>query len=350
MTRRGDWGRFVEFCRGLVERYRYPGTISPETLAREFASQFQLFPPVDLDVLIGAAESLGIPASPANMPGGLRGFHHGNEENYAILYREGEWVGSIRHTILHEVCEIIEKTLADLQPDYRPPRGPDLEIRADKFAAAVLLPRNGFRLLALTSAFNPLHLQQHYRQAYSSLLLRLTEVFDEEIPLQVIMYENPAISALLDLKNHLHPANLGDLIAQCGGPDQYHVSLVSTTSAFRYFYRGLWAQRELWVSRGESLIDHRLGTEAMERGQHLRRRRFLRGIPYELESKNLYCDIWLIKYYGTAAKVIIVGLPLCVRHELEVKHNWNNMHPIYTLLQTALGGMVEYLEGPEILK
>lgn len=347
MARRGDWGRFVEFCRGLVERYRNPGTISPETLARAFASHFQCFPPVDLDVLIGMAESLGIPVSAESMPGGLRGFHHGSEGNYAIFYREGEWVGSVRHTILHEVGEIIEKTLAALQPDYRPPTGTDLEIRVNKFAAAVLLPRNGFRQLALTSAFNPLHLQQHYGQACSSILLRLAEVFDEEIPLQVIMYENAAMSALLDRKNHLHPANLGELIAQCGGPDQYRASLVSTTRTFRHFYKGLWRHDEFWVRRGDPLLAHCLATEALERRQHLRRRRLLRGIPYGLESKNLYCDVWLITYYGAAAKVIIVGLPLCVRHELEVKHNWYTMHPIYTLLSTALGGMLEYLDGPE---
>ncbi len=334
----------IRFCKKLLDPDKHPARMSPEVLAREFASRFQILPPVDLDVLIVLAKRLGINLGAASLPYGMRGFHHRTKGNYEILYQEGEWIGSIKYTILHEIGEIIEGVFADLCCNYRPPKGPAMERRVNRFAAAVLLPWNGFRDFALASELNPLRLQQHYEQAYSSILLRLTQVLDAEIPLQVLLYENQAVSAIFDLQGHLQPWELATLAAQRADLDQYVASLVSNTSAFRSFYEGPWRNRKFWVNRGDSITHNILAKEAVERREHLRRRRFPQRIVFELEPKNLYCDIWLVTYYGVVAKVIVVGIPLFVRHDLERKHHWGAMRPIAEILPTAFQGLLEYLE------
>ncbi len=162
--------------------------LEPESFAVRFSSFFGLSTRPDLTELTEVFQRAGIgTVSEKKLPSDLRGIHYTLPDGgNAIHYQPGQWEASIEFTILHEGYEICYETL------WRRCYGRKSNARvcnlADRFAAAVLMPRDIFASFAHASGLDVVELHHVFRCSYSAVAIRLAEVV-REIPLMVVLYQ-----------------------------------------------------------------------------------------------------------------------------------------------------------------
>ncbi len=189
------------FCDLLLDEFKTPQLVWPETIAEKFSKYFSLFPAIGKKELlylcekIGLQEPLGIP-----LPRGVRGMNIGSNNNFVILYEEGDWEGGVRHTILHEIWEIIIHILDGYVTCNLPQK--NKEARANIFAASVLMPRKQFLEDSVMLSFDPLRLREKYKQSYQSITIRMENVIGRETTFTGLLYENFVLYEYLKLKKN----------------------------------------------------------------------------------------------------------------------------------------------------
>ena len=212
---------FDSFCAEILERHDWPGNISADKLASLFVRHFSLpdFPRFeDLDVLIRDT-GVGTIVKTA-LPTGLRGAHFETlAGHYVIHYSEDDWERAREHTVLHEVYEILQGKFKSLESSYRPPKRPRICRHADRFAAAVLIQPEMFRLFAEQSGFDVISLQKMYGRSYASVALRISEVTTDQ-PVLVAVYSRHDLDQPDEWEE---PPSEGDFAA----------TLVATTQPFK---------------------------------------------------------------------------------------------------------------------
>lgn len=188
-----DFPLIARFCEELCKNYRIPQIVSPDTIAKEFSEYFRLCVPPTLttnDLLSLCKEiGLGLPRE-MTLPEKIRGFHVETELGFEISYKEGEWDGGIRHTVLHEIYEILIHILDEEVPSNLV-TGKVKESNAHQFAATVLMPRDNFLDHCIRFSFDPLSLQDKYNQSYHSIVLRMRDVLKGQTSFVGLIYENP---------------------------------------------------------------------------------------------------------------------------------------------------------------
>jgi len=124
-----------------------------------------------------------------NLPQNIRGYHDVFDDKRNIYYKKGDTRSGIENTVLHEFREMIEPVFAELDTDYSPLRTNAVHLAANKFATAVLLPKEEFRDKVYELGFDVIALSKLYSKSCSQVLLRMGEVIQGSIFLYSALYE-----------------------------------------------------------------------------------------------------------------------------------------------------------------
>jgi len=181
------------FCEHIVRKHGEPSEVSEEQLAEDFRTVYLKRLPLNLTTLKAVAASCGIKLSELEkMPENVRGYHEVYGDNKNIYFRKGDALSGIQNTILHETREIMETLFAEVYPDYTPLRTSARHIAANRFAAAVLLPRPDFEKKIYDTGFNMIELSRLYSKSCSQVLLRMGEVLQGKLFMYAALYEPDA--------------------------------------------------------------------------------------------------------------------------------------------------------------
>ena len=176
-----------DFCHRLLDDELFRERLEPERLAAAFTEFFHLSARPTVVELAALLRDAGFGTVSGRELDGLKGVHFGAPRGeYDIYYREDLWDGAKAHTVLHEAYEIIHETLWAFHSDDLPERRVCRE--ADRFAAAVLMPRDTFTAYALVSGLDVVVLQRVFQCSYASVAMRLAEVMRRQ-PLVALLYE-----------------------------------------------------------------------------------------------------------------------------------------------------------------
>lgn len=180
------------FCQYIVNKYGSPANLSEEEKAEEFRNIYLRKFPLDIKTLRAVAAACGIHVNSIDgkvFPQNIRGYHDVFEENRNIYYKKGDTISGIENTILHEFREMIEPVFAEVCLDYSPLRTNAVHIAANKFATAVLLPRDEFTSKVYETGFDAIALSRLYSKSCSQVLLRMGEVLHGRIFFYSALYE-----------------------------------------------------------------------------------------------------------------------------------------------------------------
>ena len=180
------------FCEYIAKKYGSPSEASEEDKAEEFRSVYLNDRPPNLRMLKVVAATCGVHVNGIDgkrLPGNIRGYYDAFEDKRNIYYRRGDTVSGIENTILHEFREMIEPVFAEVCPDYSPLRTSAVHLAANRFAAAVLLPKDGFRDKIYQTGFDIGALSRIYSKSSSQVLLRMGEVLRGRIFFYGAIYE-----------------------------------------------------------------------------------------------------------------------------------------------------------------
>jgi hypothetical protein len=167
------------FCYYLVHKYGNPGALSEEQKADEFRKMYVMGSPVKMKDIRAVAVCCNIKVDTLEgMPPNLRGYHDVYDENSTIYYKQGDAVSGIENTILHEIREMMEPHFMEVCPSYEPLDNGTRHIAANKFASAVLLPRESFTNKVCETGLDVIELAGYYAKSYSQVLLRIGEVLN----------------------------------------------------------------------------------------------------------------------------------------------------------------------------
>ena len=180
------------FCEYIVNKYGLPSNASEDDKAQEFRKIYLRDYPLDIRTLRAIASACGIHVNGVDskkLPQNIRGYHDVFDDNRNIYYKNGDTISGIENTILHEFREMIEPVFAELCLDYSPLRTSAVHLVANKFATAVLLPKNEFRERVYETGFDVVALSKLYSKSCSQVLIRMGEVLQGSIFLYSALYE-----------------------------------------------------------------------------------------------------------------------------------------------------------------
>ncbi|AGG05900.1 hypothetical protein C1G86_1605 [Dehalococcoides mccartyi] len=180
------------FCEYIVNKYGSPSNASEEDKAQEFRKIYLRELPLDLRTLRAIASACGIHVNGVDskkLPQNIRGYHDVFDDNRNIYYKNGDTISGIENTILHEFREMIEPVFGELYLDYSPLRTSAVHLVANKFATAVLLPKDEFREKVYETGFDVIALSKLYSKSCSQVLIRMGEVLQGNIFLYSALYE-----------------------------------------------------------------------------------------------------------------------------------------------------------------
>lgn len=185
-----SFSNLLVFCEHVVRKHGLPTDVSEEQLAEDFRTVYLKGLPLNLITLRAAAASCGIRLRELEkMPENVRGYHEVYGDNKNIYFRKGDVQSGIQNTILHEIREMMETMFAEVQPDYTPLRTSARHIAANRFAAAVLLPKSDFEKKIYNTGFNVIELSRLYSKSCSQVLLRMGEVLEGKLFMYAALYE-----------------------------------------------------------------------------------------------------------------------------------------------------------------
>jgi len=177
------------FCLSIFKTYGRPDMASEEQKADEFRSIFLQDLPVNATTVRAVALACGANTWARRMPKNLRGYHEVIDGRMSIYYRDDDCASGVENTILHEISEMMEPIFVELSPSYQPLRTIALHQAANRFAAAVLLPREPFREKVYETGLDLVALRELYRKSYTQLLIRMGEVLQGELFFYGALYE-----------------------------------------------------------------------------------------------------------------------------------------------------------------
>lgn len=181
------------FCKHIVNKYGSPGSASEDEKADEFRNVYLRKLPLNLRTLRAVAAACGIHLNgmdDGKLPQNLRGFHDVFGDRRNIYYKKNDTRSGIENTILHEFREMIEPVFAELCPDYEPLRTIAVHQAANRFATAVLLPKESFRDKVYETGMDVVTLSKYYYKSCSQVLLRMGEVLYGKLFFYGALYEN----------------------------------------------------------------------------------------------------------------------------------------------------------------
>jgi hypothetical protein len=186
------------FCSYLVSKYGSPDLASEEQKAEEFRDFYFRGLPVNRKSLRAVARVCGLDIHAVPMPPPLRGYSELIDGRGRIYYREDDCTRGVENTIPHEIREMMEPIFSRLCAGYRPLRTSAVHRAANRFAAALLLPREEYKKKVYRTGFDVLALGELYPRAYSQLLLRIAEVIDGELFFYGALYELLELPGVFD--------------------------------------------------------------------------------------------------------------------------------------------------------
>jgi hypothetical protein len=184
-----DRNNLILFCEHILEKHHSLDDVTNEILADEFRDMFLSDLPVSPKVLEIVAESLGIKVSAGPTPKGIRGYNDMYEGKMNIYYKNDDCRSGKENTILHEIRELMEHVFSQICPDYQPLRTLAVHNAANRFAAAVLLPRDEFRDKVYETGFDIVALGELYWKSCAQIIIRIAEVFQGEMFYYGALYE-----------------------------------------------------------------------------------------------------------------------------------------------------------------
>jgi hypothetical protein len=184
-----DRNNLCLFCEHILESYQNLDDVTSEILADEFRDMFLNGLPVNPRTLEDVAESLGIKVSAGPTPKGVRGYNDMFEGKMNIYYKNDDCRSGKENTILHEIRELMEHVFSEICPDYQPLRTLAVHNAANRFAAAVLLPRDEFRNKVYETGFDVVALGELYWKSCAQIIIRIAEVLQGEIFYYGALYE-----------------------------------------------------------------------------------------------------------------------------------------------------------------
>jgi predicted site-specific integrase-resolvase len=156
-----------------------PGALTEEQKADEFRKMYVMKSPVKMKDIRAVAVCCNINVDALDsMPSNLRGYHDVYNENRTIYYKQGDAVSGIENTILHEIREMMEPHFVEVCTAYEPLDNGALHIAANRFASAVLLPRESFTNKVYETGLDVFELSNYYSKSCSQVLLRMGEVLN----------------------------------------------------------------------------------------------------------------------------------------------------------------------------
>ena len=185
-----SFGDFRVYCQRVVNKYGSPANATEEEKAEEFCRMYLGDIAPNLTVLECVTTLRGISLHTVDgtrLPRNMRGYHDVFEGRRSIYYRKGDTVSGIENTILHEFREMVEPTFAEVCPGYEPRS--DVHVAANRFAAAVLLPRKTFINKLFQTGLDVFELAAHYSKSSSQVLLRMGEVLKGKYFFYGALYE-----------------------------------------------------------------------------------------------------------------------------------------------------------------
>jgi len=174
------------FCLLLVKECASPDTLSEEEKAEEFRKVYLRNLPLSVTTIMAAARACGInlvAVSASKMPRNMRGYHEMIvdgmiiDSRKTIYYREDDTASGLENTILHEMREMMERIFPEVCPGYRPLRTLATHLAANRFATAVLLPRESFESKMYETGLDVVALANFYQKSCSQVLLRMGRCF-----------------------------------------------------------------------------------------------------------------------------------------------------------------------------
>jgi len=177
------------FCEYVIHKHNDLADMSTETLADEFRRMFLEGLPINPKSLEAVAMSLGVRIAARPTPKGIRGYNDIYDGTMSIYYKDDDCRSGKENTILHEIRELMETHFADLQPDYSPLRTSAVHNEANRFAGAVLLPREEFKRMALKTGLDARALADHYSKSYAQMIIRIAEVMQRDMFYYGALYE-----------------------------------------------------------------------------------------------------------------------------------------------------------------
>ncbi|MFC2005648.1 hypothetical protein ACFLVG_01645 [Chloroflexota bacterium] len=181
------------FCEHIVNKYGSPDSASEDEKADEFRDVYLHNLPLNLKALNAVAAACGIKLNSLDgekLPQNLRGYHDVFEGKRNIYYKKNDTLSGIENTILHEFREMIEPVFTEICPDYESLRTIAVHLAANRFATAVLLPKESFRDKAYETGLDVIALSKYYYKSCSQVLLRMGEVFHGKLFFYGALYEN----------------------------------------------------------------------------------------------------------------------------------------------------------------
>ena len=177
------------FCEYVLQRHQNLDDVTSETLADEFRSMFLRDLSVSPKMLEVVAESLGIKVSAGPTPKGVRGYNDMFEGKMNIYYKNDDCRSGKENTILHEIRELMEHMFVEICSDYQPLRTSAVHNAANRFAAAVLLPREEFHNKVYETGFDIVALGEFYWKSCAQIIIRIAEVLQGEMFYYGALYE-----------------------------------------------------------------------------------------------------------------------------------------------------------------
>ena len=290
-----------DFCHRLLDDELFRERLEPERLAAAFTEFFHLAARPTVMELAALLRDAGFGTVSGRELDGLKGVHFGAPRGeYDIYYREDLWEGAKAHTVLHEAYEIIHETLCALHSDDPPERRVCRE--ADRFAAAVLMPRDTFTAYALVSGLDVVVLQGVFQCSYASVAMRLAEV----------MRRQPLVALLYERQDKGDPAGWPDPV----NPESFRAAVVKRTAGFGPPGSPLLCGWRSGVPRpGKALPSDSLAEQAVRSGR-----------PEYAEEDGIAVAARPVLWKGRVAKVAVVAVPYGDRAVLAPQLGGVNWH------------------------
>ena len=180
------------FCEYIANKYGSPDNASEDDKAEDFRNIYLRNLSPNLRTIKAVASACGICLNSIDgkiLPRTMRGYHDVFDGERKIYYKKGDTISGIENTILHEFREMIEPVFAEVCPDYDPLRTSAVHLAANRFATAVLLPKEEFREQVYETGFDVIALSKLYSKSCSQVLLRIGEVLQGKLFMYAALYE-----------------------------------------------------------------------------------------------------------------------------------------------------------------
>ena len=126
----------VALCRAIISSHASDWPPTEEKIAEQCISFFGLSALSSSEALTRLLEDLGIKVSTSTLPKEFRGYHHCFGDQRMIIVAESKALFlTHEHTLLHELREILEHILQDLE--FPTVQKESLETRAEAFAVSI---------------------------------------------------------------------------------------------------------------------------------------------------------------------------------------------------------------------